>query len=310
MKILAPAKINLFLEITGKKKTGQGTYHTLNTIFQTVNLCDEIVISPGKSHRIDFTCDWTKIGIAESSPVEDNLCFRAASALMEYLEEKKGARIKLVKKIPAGAGLGGGSSDAAAVLIGLLKFWNRKIDKKNLNEIALKLGADVPFFLYGGCCFAQGVGEKLTPLRTSWEKEPLNIVLVKPGFSKSTGDVYKRYDERAVKRLTKFNNIPKIKREKLVDLNSLKLVNSLEEVVFEKYPELKALKCNFINMGACASLMSGSGTTIFGVFENGLIAQKSFVEFKKNGFNAWLIHTLNGGALWKSQKLEFPRGKK
>ncbi|OGS20655.1 MAG: 4-(cytidine 5'-diphospho)-2-C-methyl-D-erythritol kinase [Elusimicrobia bacterium RIFOXYA2_FULL_40_6] len=289
MKILAPAKINLFLEITGKTKTG---YHTLNTVFQAVSLYDEITITDERHHEIDFTCNWSGVGVSYSSPVEENLCYRAASALKAYLKEKRGAKIKLIKKIPVGAGLGGGSSDAAAVLRGLLKFWNREIDNNSLNRIAVELGADVPFFLYGGCCFAEGIGERLFPLRTEWDEKPLNLLLVKPDISKSSGDIYRAYDKRAANKPATINDTSKIKREKSVSLDNLEFVNNLEGVVFEKYPILETIKTNLKGLEAFVSLMSGGGTAIFGIFKAESIAKKAFLEIKKSGFNAWLVHTL------------------
>jgi len=293
MKILAPAKINMFLEITGKRKDG---YHTLNTLLQTVSLYDEITISPSKSGKIEFTCDWSGSVVQDTSsnasPNAKNLCFRAAEALKKHFGEKKGAKIKLFKRIPVGAGLGGGSSDAAAVLKGLLKFWSRRIEGKKLLEIASKLGSDVPFFLYGGCCLAQGTGEKLTPLRTSWEKRPLDIVLVKPGFSKSTGDIYREFDQkpRGFRQLANLKNIPKIKRKKHINLRDIIFTNNLESVVLEKYPGLKKIKAKLIEMGAAACLMTGSGTAVFGTFDSSMAAKKAVNEFRKQKLGAWLVH--------------------
>ncbi len=169
IRVTAHAKINFFLEITGKRPDG---YHTLSTLFQTISLGDELTFSAADD--LSLTCSDPSLPIDST-----NLVMKAAFRLQEALREPRGAQIHLEKKVPMGAGLGGGSSDAAAVLVSLLKLWKRKLPQKQLAELAVKLGADVPFFLKGGLCAAAGIGEelKILPhLPKTW------MVLVYPGF--------------------------------------------------------------------------------------------------------------------------------
>ncbi|OGS23280.1 MAG: 4-(cytidine 5'-diphospho)-2-C-methyl-D-erythritol kinase [Elusimicrobia bacterium RIFOXYA2_FULL_39_19] len=290
MKLKAPAKVNLFLEITGKRKDG---YHTLNTVFQTISLFDEIQISKNGTGKIELICKWLKNEPVNELPPEKNICYKAASLLKETLKEKNGAKIKLIKRIPSGAGLGGGSSDAGVLLKGLLNFWKRKLSQKKLNSLALKFGADVPFFLKGGCCLASGIGEKLTSLKTKWDRDPLFLVLVKPNYSKSTQNIYSKYDDLTNKSdLTYVNNISKIKEHDRVGLDDIVLVNHLENVVFNEHPDLRKIKRFLQSSGAVKSLMSGSGTTVFGIYRREVIARKAARELKDNKLSTWVVHTI------------------
>jgi len=268
MKLLAPAKINLSLKILNKRKDG---YHNIKSIFQTVSLYDEIFISNAKSDKeIEFTC---KPEVTKNS--EENLAYRAVLLLKEYTGEKRKVKIKIIKNIPAGAGLGGGSSDAATVLKGLTKFWNIKISIDELNKLALKLGADVPFFLYGGKCLVEGIGEKIKKLNPENDERNNYILLIWPGFEISTKEIYEMFDKFSCKEKTYTTKYP---------------TNDLEEVVFRKYPELKTIKEKLIELGANFSLMSGSGSTIFGVFEKRDIAVKAKKQFRK--YKTWIVSSI------------------
>ncbi|MDI6641585.1 MAG: 4-(cytidine 5'-diphospho)-2-C-methyl-D-erythritol kinase, partial [Elusimicrobiota bacterium] len=229
-----------------------------------------------------------------TNSVDENIAFRAAVLLKEYLSEVQGARIKLIKKIPVASGLGGGSSDAACVLKALPKLWHHKIEKKTLHELAAKLGADVPYFLTGGCCIAEGIGEKITPVDTSWEKNPLWVVLINPGFSLSTKDVYRWWRKS---RYTNYSSISEDvgKKATKLSLKEIEFRNDLEQVVFRHYPELKKLKSELLLSGAIASLMSGSGPTIFGIFKKKFQAEfaiEKFNKLKKDNYNIWLVKTV------------------
>src|SRR5436190_8446884 len=179
IRLPAPAKINLFLEITGKRADG---YHTLETVFQTVSLADELTFS--LQTELTLTCSDPRLPTDES-----NLVMRAARGLREALKEKRGARISLKKIIPTGAGLGGGSSDAATTLLALQKLWRRSLSTSRLARLAASLGADVPFFLKKGLCVATGIGDRLKPLR---RLPRTSLVLVYPGFGVSTKAAYAR----------------------------------------------------------------------------------------------------------------------
>ncbi|PKM93039.1 MAG: 4-(cytidine 5'-diphospho)-2-C-methyl-D-erythritol kinase [Elusimicrobia bacterium HGW-Elusimicrobia-4] len=262
MKLKANAKINLFLDILGKRKDG---YHNIKTIFQEVSLSDYIFIREIKS-GVRIFCDNPKVPTDKT-----NLVYKAATLIKKYSGIKKGVLIKIKKRIPVGAGLGGGSSDAAAVLRGLNKLWNLELTKNQLAKIGKKIGADVPFFLYGGRCLGEGIGDKLTPLKirkTEW------YVLVNPPFEISTKNVYLR--------LTKTKKTGKI----------AKCINRLEYVVIPLYPEIKKIKEKLVNYGVEFSLMSGSGSCVFGLAKSKITGIKIKNRLKKDGYVVWLVHSV------------------
>ncbi|MDO8734141.1 MAG: 4-(cytidine 5'-diphospho)-2-C-methyl-D-erythritol kinase [Elusimicrobiota bacterium] len=272
MKLKANAKINLFLDILNKRKDG---YHNIKTIFQEISLSDDIFInecSPrlqsgvSEANSIKIVCDNPEIPTDKR-----NLVYKAADAIKKYSGVKKRVLIKIKKRIPAGAGLGGGSSDAAAVLRGLNKLWNLKLTKNQLVKIGKEIGADVPFFLYGGRCLGEGIGDKLTPLKIR-KKEW--YVLVKPQFEISTKNVYLR--------LTKPRKTDKITR----------YINRLEDVVIPLYPEIKKIKDLLTESGAEFSLMSGSGSCVFGLIKNRRAGEKIKNKMKKAGYAVWLVHSV------------------
>jgi len=265
MKLFSPAKINLSLKILGKRKDG---YHNIKSIFQTVSLYDEIFISSTKSDKeIEFVC---KPEVTKNP--EENLAYKAWELLKEHTGEKRKVKIEIIKNIPVGAGLGGGSSDAGSILKGLAKFWDIKISINELKKLALKLGADVPFFLYGGKCLVEGIGEKIRKLNPENQERNNYILLIWPGFGIPTKEIYEMFDKFYCKKKVYTTQYP---------------INDLEEVVFRKYPELKKIKEKLIELGAKFSLMSGSGSTIFGVFEKRESAVKAKNQFRK--YKTWLV---------------------
>lgn len=263
MNLKANAKINLYLKVLGKRKDG---YHSIKTVFQEVSLADDIFIRETKS-GIKIFCD--KKGIPTG---RKNLAYVAAELIKKSSNTcGKGVEIKIKKNIPAGAGLGGGSADAAAVLKGLNSLWKLKFSKKRLAEIASKIGADVPFFTYGGRCLGEGIGNKLTPLKikkTQW------YVIVKPPFEINTKFAYSL--------LTKSNKNDNIK----------KFANRFEDVVITLYPEIKKIKEKLVDYGAVFSLMSGSGSCVFGIAENKKSGEKIKNRMKKHGYSVWLAHSI------------------
>ncbi|MBN1621706.1 MAG: 4-(cytidine 5'-diphospho)-2-C-methyl-D-erythritol kinase [Endomicrobiales bacterium] len=279
MQILAPAKINLFLEVVSKRNDG---YHNLETIFQTVSLYDKIKILPQKN-ALSLVC--SKRGIPKG---RDNLALKAAFLLKEKLKVKHGAKIILEKNIPAGAGLGGGSSDAASVLKGLLKFWKKRIPKQELLKIAVKLGADVPFFLYGGTAFASGIGEKIKKINNV---KPAWYLLIFPRFSIPTASVYKKLSFP----LTKQQKITKIK--KLLEAGSLPsiwgrlLFNRLEEPVLLNYAKIRQIKNELKNMGFF-NLLSGSGSAVFALIKSRSEGEKIKSKFNEDFWDIWVVKTV------------------
>ncbi|MCX5782479.1 MAG: 4-(cytidine 5'-diphospho)-2-C-methyl-D-erythritol kinase [Elusimicrobia bacterium] len=279
MKILAPAKINLFLEVKNKRADG---YHNIESIMQSVSLYDELEFKPAEE-KISLKCNLKNLPNDER-----NLVVKAAKLLKKELKTQKGARIHLKKNIPLGAGLGGGSSDAAAALKGLLKLWKLKISPKKLVKIAAKIGADVPFFLNCGTAVAKGIGDILKSIK---KVKKTYFVLVFPNFGVSTPSVYKKLHFP----LTSRQKINKIK----FHLESLKdskiwgrlLYNRLEEVVLPKYPKVAFIKKKIENFGY-KSLMSGSGSTVFGIvpsLEEGQRLKKKLLSYK---WKVWVVESL------------------
>ncbi|MGA1794697.1 MAG: 4-(cytidine 5'-diphospho)-2-C-methyl-D-erythritol kinase [bacterium] len=252
--INAPAKINLGLHVVGQREDG---YHTIETLFQAVDLCDELHLSPaesGVSLRVE--------GI-DLDGGEGNLVHRAATRLLDTASCHKGVAVRLVKRIPVGAGLGGGSSDAAATLKGLVDLYNIPLSTGALVELASSLGADVPFFLNGPTAFGRGIGdilESAPPLPPFW------VVIVKPDFPIATGWVYQEYDSG----LTKTGNKIKILKSAVASGDAWRigesLFNDLESICFKRFPVLAEIKKGLLTLGACGALMSGSGSSVFGLF--------------------------------------------
>ncbi len=262
MKLKALAKINLWLEVLRKRPDG---YHDLSTLMIPLDWGDDIYIRSGCT-GIEFDCSDKELGEDER-----NLAYRAAKIFFEELrkrgrKKRGGVFIKLVKKIPVGAGLGGGSSDAATVLKGLNLIFGEPFALKDLMKMALSLGADVPFFIEARPALARGIGEKLRFLKTEGEDAeilPMWFVVVKPDFEVSTSEAYSKIkltrekDRISITCLRKFQTLlPSVIR------------NDLEEVAIEMYPEIGDIKKALVEEGAIASLMTGSGSAVFGVFES------------------------------------------
>jgi len=257
LHLRAAAKINWFLTIRGKRQNG---YHDIESFLQCIDLFDVLEFSHAEKIEVISDLD---------IPKEDNLVFRAAVLLKRYHAYKKGARIILHKKIPHGAGLGGGSSDAAYTLLGLSKLWGLRLNKRKLYELGLEIGSDVPFFLNGPSAFVEGRGEKVTPLSINAR---MILLLVKPWVTVSTAWAYGQFDRLMAGRLTKKPVDIKLFCQALEegDFTSLgsMLTNDLEGVVVERYPVVGKIKELLVRKGAAVSGMSGSGPTVFGVFKS------------------------------------------
>lgn len=250
MKILAPAKINIYLKVLGKRVDG---YHELKTIMVPLNVFDEIYISPIASGIKIETLGYNGEG-------KDNLVFRAAKLFFDKTGLQKGAKIKLIKHIPIGAGLGGGSSDAACVLTTMNDIFNTRLKEKDLLSMAGRLGADCPFFVLKQPLIMGARGD--IPLKKI-ELEDRAYLLVIPPFGIPTASVYAKIK----KPLTHGGDILNIDNIwKLVPEDWL--INDLEDVAFDMFPELAEIKKGLLASGAVGALMSGSGSTVFGVFSN------------------------------------------
>lgn len=256
----APAKINWFLTVLGRRPDG---YHEVQTLMQQVSLYDALRFE--RSDRMEIICHGLDIAM------KDNLVYKAALVLQKQSGIKTGAKITIDKQIPAAAGLGGGSSDAACALKGLNALWGLGIDNSRLAEISSSLGSDMPFFFYGPAAMAEGRGEIVKPVDAS--EAEFSIVLAKPKEGVSTAWAYsgiKRHGARIdVKAF-----IRALKNKDFGVINSISK-NDLEQHVIERHPSIGEIKNNMLDHGALMSRMSGSGSSVFGVFEDIQTAERA-----------------------------------
>jgi 4-diphosphocytidyl-2-C-methyl-D-erythritol kinase len=256
LHITAPAKINLGLEILRRRADG---FHDINTVFAAVDLRDDLHLRSRSDGRI--TC--AVVGNERLEADGRNLCVRAAMALRDAVgDQQLGLDIELKKNIPIGAGLGGGSSDAASVLCGAAALWNLSVDDGTMQSLALVLGSDVPFFLHGGLAVATSRGERLTPLDLHL---PFSLLLVNPGIHVSTPWAYQavnRIGERAA------SDLSGILLTGIADPAVMRsqLVNDFEPAVFAAHPRLREIQEALYEAGALYAAMSGSGSTMLGLF--------------------------------------------
>lgn len=254
MKIQSPAKINLYLEVTGKRPDG---YHELITLMCPIGLCDILEVS-FETTDIRVTCDHPDV---PEGPA--NIAHAAAARFFEAAGRSGGVSVRIRKNIPAGAGLGGGSSNAATVLRTLNEHFGNPLSSAKLHEIAVSTGADVPFFLLGKPALATGIGDILVPV-PGVHSYP--IILIYPGQALATRDVYKNLKLG----LTKSEKIPKksiFKPDRDTDAER-RLYNALEPPAFELCPPAETAKARLIETGAAGALLSGSGSTVFGIYKD------------------------------------------
>lgn len=263
-KLPSFAKINWILQIKGKRDDG---FHELCTIFQTVSLYDNLEFIEHES--LSLTCNVNNVPADEN-----NLIIKAAKILREKFRIKNGAKIHLEKNIPAPGGLGGGSSNAAVALLGLVKLWNIKIKRQELIEIGQNLGSDVPFFFCGGTAVGTGRGTEILPMEDFSEN---NILIVTPDVDVPTKNAFALL---AAPRLTNFDSksilqICRVEAQAL-NLRQSGLINDFENAVFKIEPEIKRVKEKLFDLGAKHALMSGSGASVFAVFDSREELQTAF----------------------------------
>ena len=270
MKEFAPAKINLFLDVIRKREDG---YHDLGTVFQTVDVGDTLEFSSRDDGEIHL--DYSN---PQEYPVESDLVYKAAVALRSHVGKLDlGADIFLDKVMPLGAGLGGGSADAAAALRALNRLWELRLPPAELERVGAKLGADVPFLVRGGTAFAEGIGERLSFM------EPLDLpagkvlVIATPHDAVPTKDAYAGVPKSGPDRWENYKASclgGKGARDAFI-LEPKSLFNAFEISVFPKHPLVAAMKEMFLNLGAEVALMSGSGASVFGIFADRTSAQSA-----------------------------------
>ncbi len=272
VSLKALAKINLGLDVLGKREDG---YHEVRMIMQSIHLYDRVEIKKTKSPNIHVETNLFYLPVDEN-----NLVYKAAKLMKNEFRIKEGVRITLQKFIPVAAGLAGGSSDAAAVMVGMNRIFNLGIKQSRLMELGLQIGADVPFCIMRGTALAEGIGEKLTAL-PSMPKCP--VLIAKPAVSVSTKHVYEQL------RLTENTVHPDIDavieniRQKKLRGVAENMGNILETVTVKEYPVIKEIKKVMKENGALNAIMSGSGPTVFGLFANEKEIRRGYEALKESG---------------------------
>ena len=285
LHVPAFAKLNLGLEVLGVRSDG---YHELRTLFQTIELHDDIVLRP-RARGISVLCDHPAV-----PGDEKNLAVKAARALQKYAGVRKGVEIDITKRIPVGGGLGGGSSDAASVLRGLDRLWGLGLGPAGLHPLARRLGADVAYFLLGGTALGLGRGDEVYPL---WRQVHAQVVLVDPGRSLSTAAVYARYDSRLTGRQNGYTIYRFVSRDLEGEGDYSLLSNDLEEAALEEAPELvgefRRIRRLLVQEGALFTALSGSGSSFFGLFEEARRARRAQAALAAEGFAVFRSRTLS-----------------
>lgn len=277
LRLEAPAKVNYRLDVLRRRPDG---YHDLRMVMQRIDLCDLIEITLTDVPGIRVTCG--RAGVPDGP---GNIAWRAADALLQLSDSKPGIDIGITKRIPVAAGMGGGSSDGATVLMGVNELLGLGLSDQRLMEIGVTLGADVPFFIFKRTALAEGIGEKLTPIGripTAW------LAIVNPNVHVSTAWVYQNLQ------LTtgRDEHIIPCFYESITDICAI-LSNDLESVTIKRYPVIAEIKERLIGAGACGALMSGSGPTVFGVFEKEEDARRAAADLGRDtGWFAAAVRTL------------------
>jgi len=270
----SPAKVNLYLRVLRRRKDG---YHDILSLMQRISLCDEMTFTP-RAGGIVIRCP--------DSPLpedEKNIVYRAAASFFSRAAAPPGIEITIRKKIPIAAGLGGGSSNAATTLMTLNEISGSPLTREELLEMGVKLGADVPFFIFGNTAWASGIGDRFT---VASPLPPLWFVLINPGFAISTKWVYQKLNLELTNSQIKYS----IPRFYTVGDLTRGLTNDLEKVTMRFHPVLEQIKALLLGSGAGGALMSGSGPTVFGVFgdeDSSFRAEKSLRQ--ENQDNRWMV---------------------
>lgn len=268
IELKSRAKINLSIDVLGKRKDG---YHLVEMIMQTIDLYDVIKIRELSSDDIIIKSNSKDIPLDET-----NIVYKAINLLRDKFNINKGIEVFLQKNIPIAAGMAGGSSNAAAILVGLNKLWSLNLSELDLQELGLNLGADVPFCISGKTALAKGIGEELTFVKGL--PKDISILICKPEIFVSTKDVYEGLDLNNIQ--IRPNNEKLLEYLKEEDVSSLaeNMVNVLEGVTSNSYIEIKDIENTMMENGALGSMMSGSGPTVFGLYKN----REDALSCKKN----------------------------
>ncbi len=288
IRVFAPAKINLALEILGVLENG---YHEVDMVMQSIDLCDEIIIEDASNNELIVECS-KDLGCKP----ENNLAYKAAKKFFEYVNLKDvGVKINIVKNIPQKAGLAGGSADAAAVLYALNSFFNAKISEHELLKMGCKIGSDVPFCLKGGCLHATGIGTDLYPASSL---RNCLLVVVKPKISICTKEAYALCDSYKSLKLKRTESLIKCLQNQDVYGVSKNIFNRFEEVLNNS--EILNIKESLCLNGALGACMSGSGSAVFGIFQDKNKAIECSKKLKKIYNQTFLCKPLDHGVYFSN----------
>ena len=280
IQIRSYAKINWALDVLFKRPDG---YHQIRTIFQTVSLYDRLRVTE-TDRNIEIVCNDPRVPCDET-----NLAHKSAALLREATGTSKGARIDIEKNIPVAAGLGGGSSNAAVTLMALVKLWEVELEEHEMIRLAASLGSDVPFFLAGGTALGIGRGEDVYPIEQARSDY---LLLVNPGFAVSTRDAYENLSRLTTSEAS--SRIPfTLRAARGIRELPLEASNDLEEVVLGVHPEIAEVKRRLVSLGARHALMSGSGATVFGVFDNSQLTGQAASEMRVLGYWTEPVRTID-----------------
>lgn len=272
ISLKALAKINLGLDVVRRRDDG---YHEVRMIMQTINLFDRLEIKKIKESAIKIHTNLFFLPVNEN-----NLVYKAAKLLIDEFGIQEGVSVGLTKKIPVAAGMAGGSTDAAAMLFGMNRLFGLGLSKKQLMERGVKIGADVPYCIMRGTALAEGIGDKLSPLP---EMVKCHVLIAKPQISVSTKFVYQnlKLDDKTVH--PDIDRLIEDIRNKDLKAVSDHMGNVLESVTIPNYPVISQIKEQMMDSGAVGSMMSGSGPTVFGLFDDSRTAQLAFGKIKRSG---------------------------
>ncbi|MBS4537025.1 4-(cytidine 5'-diphospho)-2-C-methyl-D-erythritol kinase [Clostridium sp. D2Q-11] len=256
MKLNAYAKINISLDVLKKREDG---YHEVKMIMQQIDLKDEITLTEIDS-GIEIECSDSRVPTDSS-----NLVYKAYKLISDKFDIGKGIKVRIDKKIPMAAGLAGGSSDCAQTIIGLNEMWDLNLTQEELMDIGVKIGADVPYCIMGGTALAEGIGEELTKLNSFSDKY---VLIAKPDIDVSTAYVYNNLDIENIPTHPDTERVIKAIKNDDIYILAENMVNVLETVTIKKYPVINKIKKEMLDRGAIGSIMSGSGPTVFGIFDD------------------------------------------
>lgn len=283
ISLKAKAKVNLSLDVTGIRADG---YHEMRMINHSIDL-EDVLTFEAYDEGIILTSNDHSIPLDER-----NLVMKVALKLQQQFNIKQGVKIHLEKRIPAQAGLAGGSSDAAAALKGLNVIWNLNLSMPDLLAIGVTIGADVPYCLVGGTALVEGIGEKIIPLK---DLKSMPVLVVKPEINIATPWAFKKLDELTIEKHPDIKTIIEILEANDYDRLKDTIGNVFEAVAFTTYPEIAEIKKAMLAQGAMASIMTGSGSTVIGYYPNQELAQKSWQRFKETYAMCFITKTIDNG---------------